>query len=520
MAWMFSPTGIVIIAALIVVIASLIYWKRKPIKKWLASRKVGVTIKAGPVEVSLADKDKPEKAAGAPAGVDFGQGGDFTGATIRGVAGRDIRLYAAQADATSVIAACLEDEHPSVPALTLAIECLEEAREVQPEVRTQLEDVLAQGVEDPNGGRRRIVAEALLALRLRRMVRVDEDRYVDNSLITHAEYELFLDERRAQGKCHQPDHWSGHKFPPGQGRTPVVGVRPSDAIAFCQWLTQREPGEWRYRLPMAGELDTDTLTDLAQARSAAGLGYWVVSDEGVELVKVRASAPGIEGMASRRVALDLDRARDLDRAHDRAHDRARARALDLGSDLDLARARVRDLARDLALDRALDLDRARDRARALDRDLDRDRVLAHDRALARALDLNLDRARDLARDRVLALDLDLARDLARDLKLALARNGDQIPGHHSNQRERADFLRWCLRLCALVLAIELRPLVLSQPPSLIERLRRELSQSQVRDTRRRLYHTCLDWYTDLAILEERIQGNLPAFEGIRIVKER
>jgi hypothetical protein len=91
MAWIFSPTGIAVIAVLIVVIASLIYWKRKPIKKWLASRKVDVTIKAGPVEVSLADKEKPKKAAGAPAGVDFGEGGDFSGATIRDVAGRDIR---------------------------------------------------------------------------------------------------------------------------------------------------------------------------------------------------------------------------------------------------------------------------------------------------------------------------------------------------------------------------------------------------------------------------------------------
>jgi len=98
MAWMFSPTGIAVIAVVIVVIASLIYWKRKPIKKWLASRKVGVTIKAGPVEVSLADKEKPEKAAGAPAGVDFGEGSDFSGATIRGVAGRDIRRGPAAAE--------------------------------------------------------------------------------------------------------------------------------------------------------------------------------------------------------------------------------------------------------------------------------------------------------------------------------------------------------------------------------------------------------------------------------------
>ena len=98
MAWIFSPSGIVIIAALIVVIASLIYWKRMSIKKWLASRKVDVTIKAGPVEVSLADKEKPKKAAGAPAGVDFGEGSDFSGATIRGVAGRDIRRGSAAAE--------------------------------------------------------------------------------------------------------------------------------------------------------------------------------------------------------------------------------------------------------------------------------------------------------------------------------------------------------------------------------------------------------------------------------------
>ncbi|MGE0680724.1 MAG: NACHT domain-containing NTPase [Candidatus Binatia bacterium] len=41
-----------------------------------------------------------------------------------------IRLYAKQADATLVVAACLASERPSVPALTLAIECLEEAQRV------------------------------------------------------------------------------------------------------------------------------------------------------------------------------------------------------------------------------------------------------------------------------------------------------------------------------------------------------------------------------------------------------
>ena len=99
MAWILPPSGIGIIAALIVVIASLIYWKRKSIKKWLASRKVGVTIKAGPLEVRLYEQEpKPKKAVSAPAGVDFGEGSDFSGATIRGVAGRDIRRGQAAAE--------------------------------------------------------------------------------------------------------------------------------------------------------------------------------------------------------------------------------------------------------------------------------------------------------------------------------------------------------------------------------------------------------------------------------------
>jgi energy-coupling factor transporter ATP-binding protein EcfA2 len=313
-----------------------------------------------------------------------------------------IRLYAAQADATPVIAACLCDEPPSVPALTLAIECQEEAQEVQPAVRAQLEDVLAQGVEDPDPERRQIVAEALLALRLRRMVRVDEDRYVDNSLITHAEYQLFLDERRAGGAYHQPDHWLDYEFPSGQGRTPVVGMRPSDAVAFCEWLTQREPGEWHHRLPMAGELDTDTLTDLAQAKSAAGIGYWVVSDQGFEFARARASVSATQNtVLKQRVDRDLDLARD----------RALARTLALACARD--RATYPDLARDLACALDLDLNRALDRARELDRA--RRRILDHDLTHARGL------ARDLARDLACDLDLNRALDRARDLNRALDR---------------------------------------------------------------------------------------------------
>lgn len=90
MNWLLSPVGIGVIIVCIVAIASLIYWKRKPIKKWLESRKVDVTLKAGPVEVGLSEKEKPNKEE-PRAGVDFGENSNFTGAVVDTVAGRDIR---------------------------------------------------------------------------------------------------------------------------------------------------------------------------------------------------------------------------------------------------------------------------------------------------------------------------------------------------------------------------------------------------------------------------------------------
>ena len=147
-----------------------------------------------------------------------------------------IRLYSAQTDASGIVAACLETDPPPVPILLLALECQEEARELRADLREKLNRVLADGVEDADPERRRIIAEVLLARRMRRMVRVDEDVYIDPTYVTHAEYQLFLDEQRQVGNYYQPDHWLAYQFPKGQGLLPVVGVRPTDAEAFCQWL--------------------------------------------------------------------------------------------------------------------------------------------------------------------------------------------------------------------------------------------------------------------------------------------
>jgi hypothetical protein len=98
MTWITSPLGIAVVAVLILMIAALIYWQRKSIKRWLSRQEVDeVELGAGPVKVKLKGKKEPE-ASPSSAGVDFGEGGDFTGATIRGAAGRDIRRGPAAAE--------------------------------------------------------------------------------------------------------------------------------------------------------------------------------------------------------------------------------------------------------------------------------------------------------------------------------------------------------------------------------------------------------------------------------------
>jgi hypothetical protein len=172
-----------------------------------------------------------------------------------------IRLYAAQADASEIILACLAADPPAAPALDLAIGCMQVTPGVRQPARERLERALDKAVEDDDPERRRIVAQALLDRHLQGLVQLDDGRSVDHRLITHAEYQLFLDEQRAKGRIYQPDHWPRSRFPRGGGKMPVVGVRFSDAWDFCEWLTRRSRGGWRYRLPEANELAPQDVVD-------------------------------------------------------------------------------------------------------------------------------------------------------------------------------------------------------------------------------------------------------------------
>jgi hypothetical protein len=108
------------------------------------------------------------------------------------------------------------------------------------------------------------------------MQRINENTYIRKTLVTCVEYQPFIDEMRGQGKYYQPDHWTSYQFPEGQAHAPILGVRPSDAVDFCEWLMGREHGKWHYRLLTSDEAEQYPLSSSAQS----GLGYWTTgSDE-------------------------------------------------------------------------------------------------------------------------------------------------------------------------------------------------------------------------------------------------
>jgi energy-coupling factor transporter ATP-binding protein EcfA2 len=168
-----------------------------------------------------------------------------------------IRLYAAQTNATSVVQACLGKSRDNIITLTLAYEISTEARSIDPAIRDELNKTLVaeQGSSDPE--RQRLGTEVMLARRLGNLLRISKAVEIDSSYITCAEYQLFINEKQKLGEYHQPDHWSSMSFPKEFYHYPVTGVRPSDARAFCDWLTERNIAgpNVHYRLPSPTEVE-------------------------------------------------------------------------------------------------------------------------------------------------------------------------------------------------------------------------------------------------------------------------
>ncbi|NEP63167.1 MAG: SUMF1/EgtB/PvdO family nonheme iron enzyme [Symploca sp. SIO2G7] len=122
-----------------------------------------------------------------------------------------------------------------------------------------------------------LTAQVLLARRLNNLRRIGEAVEIDTSHITCAEYQLFIDAQKAEGKYVQPDHWNADRFPAGTAKQPIAGVSGNNAAAFCEWLTNQgfTPG-FQYRLPTVEEFEAHFVDDQA-------LGCWCREQQNITI---------------------------------------------------------------------------------------------------------------------------------------------------------------------------------------------------------------------------------------------
>jgi hypothetical protein len=207
-----------------------------------------------------------------------------------------IVLYCAQTDPTPIVEACLKEISLSKDVLDLALALyfwepevkknIEQQKRSKPEVRRiweQLDQTMSSAMED-KGIKLHDIANALLRLRRKYLIPDDEapeeEPTKDTSFITCAEYQLFLDQPENQTR--QPDHWKEDRCPRGQWLKPVLGVRLSDANAFCHWLSaQEETSDWHYRLPTPQE--TQDIVVVGEA----GRGYWIKDGDAHKIIWVK-----------------------------------------------------------------------------------------------------------------------------------------------------------------------------------------------------------------------------------------
>lgn len=467
-----------------------------------------------------------------------------------------LRLYAATGDATPILQACLDaDDSPS---LTLAAEILEEgAREVLPTVRNAVEERVFKSLESHDSKLRRIAAEVLLSRRLKQLHRIDENREIDTTFITCAEYQLFLDDLRQEGKYHQPDHWNEYTFPAGQALKPVRGVRFEDADAFCKWLVKRVGGNTLYRLPStteASEWKTET-TEIASwtlknlKPELIGFASADMTELSLHFLHLKNRCVPLARRLENFLSAEM-RSLDFSNTLGRDLDPKLAQALNIASDLDLAldRALALTLALVLEFTLTLTLNRsrifnrastlARDLNSALMNDLTRALQIAHTRDLEHTynLDLNLDLTRDLYLARARALNLNIDYDLDYNLE-AIRQIRDQQEENIQSETGYFNILRRIiinlLNIALTQTPVEMRIAQRKYRLHLLESAYRgyEMLSKKSAPFWKRLLRlnrskyvneqesVMLAWWWQRIVLA-REEGELPAWEGIRIVREQ
>jgi hypothetical protein len=365
-----------------------------------------------------------------------------------------ILLYAATADASPIVSACLDSG--TIPALTLAFDCNDASTEMDPELRRRLDRERARAYQPGcPPGHRRLIAGVQAARLVRRTLTTAAGTRVCAAPVPADRYCLFLTDAMAP----QPDR-------PCEPRAdqPAAGMWGTEAQSFVDWLnsiTATATGT-EVRLPRHDELQEEAVAGpLARELPGSVTGAWTQPQLRLWLRRGQPDPHELPGSAIRqavaadaektallaqiltaavldtalRIIRDLEDARTLAselnddiaaRAHsdgqlvDLMHAHSHAIVITYAHALELTRAAAvtRTGAVDQELLRALGLTPARTVADAIAGDLARSIERAHAHAVELADFIDLDMSVLSAFDFDLAHTADLARIHGNDLDRA------------------------------------------------------------------------------------------------------
>jgi hypothetical protein len=315
-----------------------------------------------------------------------------------------ILLYAATADASPIVRACLDSG--TIAALTLAFDCAEASTEIDPDLRRRLEAERRRAYEpDCSPGHRRLISGVQVARLIRQTLTTDAGTRICARPVPADLYWLFLADTtapRPDSPC-DPD-----------AEQPAIGIWGTEAQSFVSWansITATATG-LEVRLPAREELHEEGIAGaLGRQLPAAVTSTWTQPDFGLW---VRPGQPEPHELAGAAIVAAV--------AADAANTTMLPQIL-TATILDVAFGIIRDLDDIRALSGALARDLAA-RARSEGRTVELMHAHAHAIVLTYAHALELTRAAAITTTGAAAPDLIAALHLTRPRALADALAGD------------------------------------------------------------------------------------------------
>ncbi len=330
-----------------------------------------------------------------------------------------ILLYAASADVSPIVRACLDNG--TIPALTLAFDCAEASAEIDPDLRHRLDRERRRAYEPgcpPE--HRRLIAGVQAARLIRRTRTTAAGARICAQAVPADLYWLFLADTQAprpDGSCDPSSH------------QPATGMWGPEARAFVTWLNSITAAGTgiEVRLPRHDELKEEVISSvLSAALPPAVTSAWTLQPSPVSGSTASGSTASGSAASSRAVTPGLWLRPGQPHPHELAGAAIRqAVAVDLRNTSILPQVLTAAVL-DVALDVARDLDDVRALIRALASDLTaransggRTVDLMH--AHAHAIVLTYAHAHALTRSAAITLTGDAPPELIRTLDLAPAR---------------------------------------------------------------------------------------------------